>query len=176
MSPVHEGGGDLGQEQDGTQVKRHSFSWRSFYIFIQVCSQCSFLLMNTRSALFLLLLEAHHKFSLLSLCVSAQYTDFPDYPSMGSRVMCSINILTGWLRDLWSRWGRRAVDFPWPSTSSCSPPVQSLRCYSRLQQRGEGPKLRAWRAGPNPGSATGLVCDARQVISPLWTSVLSSTH
>uniref|UniRef100_A0AAA9TE34 Fatty-acid amide hydrolase 1 n=1 Tax=Bos taurus TaxID=9913 RepID=A0AAA9TE34_BOVIN len=157
VSPVHEGGGDLGQEQDGTQVKRHSFSWRSFYIFIQVCSQCSFLLMNTRSALFLLLLEAHHKFSLLSLCVAAQYTDFPDYPSMGSRVMCSINILTGWLRDLWSRWGGRAVDFPWPSTSSCCPPVQSLRCYPRLQQRGEGPKLRAWRAGPNPGSATGLV-------------------
>ena len=121
MSPVHEGGGDLGQEQDGTQVTRHSFSWRSFYILIQVCSQCSSLLMNTRSALFLLLLEAHHKFSLLSLCVAAQYTDFPDYPSMGSRVTCSINILTGWLRDLWSRWGGRAVDFPWPSTSSCSP-------------------------------------------------------
>ena len=123
-----------------------------------------------------LLLEAHHKFSLLSLCVAAQYTDFPDYPSMGSRVTCSINILTGWLRDLWSRWGGRAVDFPWPSTSSCSPPVQCLRCYPRLQQRGDGPKLRAWRAGPNPGSATGLVYDARQVISPLWTSVLSSTH
>ncbi|XP_044800989.1 vitamin D3 hydroxylase-associated protein isoform X2 [Bubalus bubalis] len=176
VSPVHEGGGDLGQEQDGTQVTRHSFSWRSFYILIQVCSQCSSLLMNTRSALFLLLLEAHHKFSLLSLCVAAQYTDFPDYPSMGSRVTCSINILTGWLRDLWSRWGGRAVDFPWPSTSSCSPPVQCLRCYPRLQQRGDGPKLRAWRAGPNPGSATGLVYDARQVISPLWTSVLSSTH
>ncbi|XP_043317382.1 vitamin D3 hydroxylase-associated protein-like isoform X2 [Cervus canadensis] len=132
VSPVYEGGGDLGQEPDGTQVTRHS-SWRSFYILIQVCTQCSFLLKNTRSASFLLLLEAHQKFSLLSLCVAAEYTDFPDDPSMGSRVKGSINILTGWLHDLWSRWGGRAVDFLWPSTSSCSPPVQLLRCYPRLQ-------------------------------------------
>ncbi|XP_055259418.1 vitamin D3 hydroxylase-associated protein-like isoform X1 [Moschus berezovskii] len=109
VSPVHEGGGDLGQEPDGTQVTRHSFSWRSFYILIQVCCQCSFLLMNTRPALFLLLLEAHQKFSLLSLCVAAQYTDFPDYPSMGSRVKCSINIVTGWICDLWSSWGGRVL-------------------------------------------------------------------
>ena len=53
-----------------------------------------------------------------------------------------------------------------------SPPVQSLRCYPRLQERGEGPKLRAWRPGPSPGSATGLVCDARQVTSPLWTCLI----
>lgn len=36
VSPVHEGGGDLSQEPQGTRVIGHSFSWRPSYSLLEV--------------------------------------------------------------------------------------------------------------------------------------------
>ncbi|XP_015418634.1 PREDICTED: vitamin D3 hydroxylase-associated protein isoform X1 [Myotis davidii] len=58
LSSVHEGGGNLDQEPEGTQMTSHFFR-RSSSILIQVCSQGPFLLMSTIPTSHLLR-EAHH--------------------------------------------------------------------------------------------------------------------
>lgn len=70
VSPVHEGGGDLGQGPGGTQVTSHFFSWRPSYVLIRVCPPCPFLLLNTASHSFLPFLEAHpcFFFCVVPLC------------------------------------------------------------------------------------------------------------
>lgn len=91
LSSVHEGGGDLDQEPEETQMTSRFF-WRPSYILTQVCSRCPFLLMNTIPTSYLLR-EAHQipfpcRFSVL---VGASSMDSEPL-KMGIRVKGLINV------------------------------------------------------------------------------------